>query len=89
MEASNDIFLLKTFYVKISDQRWTSQSKSRNIWINLNKRGAIHRGFPGDGRASLLDFLRAKYEGNPEGQRCKPEEIPVHPDSITQIYVKS
>ena len=36
--------------------------------------------FPGDGKASPLDLLRAKNED--EELKCKSMKIPVHPDSI-------
>ena len=45
------------------------------------------RDFPRAGRAAMRNFPRAKAEDNPEEQPCLPEENPVLPDSITQIYI--
>ena len=39
------------------------------------------------GRADSRDFQRAKPEGNPEEQPCRPEENPVLPHPFTQIYI--
>ena len=44
-------------------------------------------GFPRAGMAAPRNFPRAKPEGNPEEQPCKPEENPIHPDFFTWIYI--
>ena len=61
---------------------WSSISSQslleiRTDWVNLRLAG----------RASPRDFPRAKPKGNPEEQPCQPEENPVLPDSVTQIYI--
>ena len=65
-------------------------------WVNLSKRGG-KTGFSKGwydwlagwlaSRAAPRDFLRAKPEGNPDEQAFRPEENPIFPDSLTQIYI--
>ena len=39
------------------------------------------------GRAAPKDFPRAKPEENLKQKPCQPEENPIHPDSLTSIYI--
>ena len=72
-----------------------TKCQQKAYWVNPSKRGGMDGAFWG--LAGLLrgislgrsqrEILRSRPEGNPEEQPYQPEQNPVHPDSITWIYI--